>query len=271
MVFGVILWDTIPQPAACAYCCVSCGLRVLDLCGGYVHSRNQIVTGLSLTILGSGFANFIGKEYSMLSLTAEFKNSFDAFVIPALANIPLIGPALFNQSILVHLALLIAVVTYFYIFKTRYGLNLRSVGENPAAADASGIKVLLYKYVHIMIGGGLCGLGGAFLSLDFISSWQENITAGLGWIAVALVIFATWNPLKAIFGAYFFGALRALVYKLQNLTIPFTDITIAVPTQLLAMLPYLATIIVLIVAVMKKKRKNLAPAWLGSAYFREER
>ncbi len=225
---------------------------------------NQVVTGLVLTIFGTGVAGFIGKEVSSLSIPAEVINAFKPYDIPVLCDIPIIGKALFSQGIYVQLAIITAILAYIYIKKTRFGLNMRAVGENPAAADASGINVTLYKYVHVLLGGFLCGVGGAYLSTAFLTTWQDNVTAGAGWIAVALVIFSTWNPLKAIFAAYLFGMLKGLNFKMQGWG--FT-----VPSQILEMLPYVATIVVLIFITLRKKRENQPPKALGDPYFREER
>lgn len=225
---------------------------------------NQVVTGLVLTIFGTGVAGFIGKEVSSLSIPAEVINAFKPYDIPVLCDIPIIGKALFSQGIYVQLAIITAILAYLYIKKTRFGLNMRAVGENPAAADASGINVTLYKYVHVLLGGFLCGVGGAYLSTAFLTTWQDNVTAGAGWIAVALVIFSTWNPLKAIFAAYLFGMLKGLNFKMQGWG--FT-----VPSQILEMLPYVATIVVLIFITLRKKRENQPPKALGDPYFREER
>ena len=225
---------------------------------------NQVVTGLVLTIFGTGVAGFIGKEVSRLSIPAEVINAFKPYDIPVLCDIPIIGKALFSQGIYVQLAIITAILAYLYIRKTRLGLNMRAVGENPAAADASGINVTLYKYVHVLLGGFLCGVGGAYLSTAFLTTWQDNVTAGAGWIAVALVIFSTWNPLKAIFAAYLFGMLKGLNFKMQGWG--FT-----IPSQILEMLPYVATIVVLIFITLRKKRENQPPKALGDPYFREER
>lgn len=232
---------------------------------------NQTVTGFAVTVLGTGVANFIGKHLSELSLTGSFVSKIGTKEIPGLSQIPLIGTALFKQSYYVHLGIILAVVIYFYIKKTKYGLSLRMVGENPAAADASGINITLYKYVHIVAGGFLVGLGGAYLSLVYVSRWQDNMTAGMGWIAVALVIFATWNPIKAIFGAYLFGALRGISFKMQNVDLSLFGIEIKVSSQILDMLPYIMTIVVLVIITLRKKRENQAPEWLGKPYFREDR
>jgi simple sugar transport system permease protein len=159
---------------------------------------------------------------------------------------------------------------YGYFSFTRLGLNARAVGENPSVADASGIPVTLYKYVHIVAGGFLCGLGGAYLSLVFVPRWQENITAGAGWIAVALIIFSTWNPLRAVFAAYLFGALKGIGFKFQGLELGFPGFKITASPQILDMLPYLATILVLVFITRRKGKKYQSPAALGLPYFREE-
>lgn len=232
---------------------------------------NQVVTGLVLTIFGTGVAGFIGNmqmsegvTFSSQTVPAEVKSAFAAYEIPGLCEIPVIGKALFSQSIYVQLAIVVAVLAYFYMKKTRFGLNMRAVGENPGAADASGINVALYKYVHVLAGGFLCGIGGAYSSIASLSQWQENVTAGAGWIAVALVIFSTWNPLKAIMAAYLFGMLRGLKYEMQGWGVQISP-------QLIEMVPYIATIVVLIIITIRKKRENQPPKALGDPYFREER
>lgn len=230
---------------------------------------NQVVTGLVLTIFGTGVSGMIGKSISGRTLPESVTSVFAARAVPVLSDIPVIGKMLFDQSIYVQMALIAAVIVYIYLNKTSIGLNTRMVGENPAAADASGIGVSLYKYSNIVAGGCLCGIGGAFLSLVYVPRWQDGITAGSGWIAVALVIFATWNPLRAIVGAYLFGALRGVGFKLQG-GIPFLG-GLVVSSQLLDMLPYLATILVLVFISLRKKRENQPPKNLGNPYFREER
>ncbi len=166
-------------------------------------------------------------------------------------------------------ALVVAVLAHIYLNKTSLGLNTRMVGENAAAADASGIRVSLYKYCNILAGGFLCGIGGAFLSVVYVPRWQNNITAGAGWIAVALVIFSTWSPLRAIVSAYLFGALRGLGFVMQNASI--FGVPVRIPAQLLDMIPYLATIAMLIMISLRRKRENQPPQSLGNPYFREER
>lgn len=225
---------------------------------------NQVVAGLSITILGSGISGFIGQTLVGEVLPDTFTRFFNPIKIPILGDIPVVGKLFFTQNIYVYLGLLVAILMTLYLFKTKLGLNLRVVGENPYAADASGINVDLYKYIHILAGGALCGLGGAYLSLVYVPAWQENVTAGRGWIAVALVIFSSWNPLKAIFGAYLFGGLDIVGFRIQQMGIPISQ-------YLIDMLPYLVTIMVLIYDSTRKTGAAKAPEGLSAPYFREER
>jgi simple sugar transport system permease protein len=225
---------------------------------------NHEVTGLTLTIFGVGYASFTGNSLVGFKLPASVSEVFARKAIPFLSDIPALGEIFFRQSILVYLSYVLVIVLGILLYKTKYGLNLRMVGENPGAADASGINVNRYKYFYILMGGVLSGLGGAFLSLSYIPVWQENITAGKGWIAVALVIFATWNPNRAVLGAYFFGGLDIIGFRLQKFSLP-------IPIYIINMLPYVATILVLILMSIKKSKENKSPASVGKAYFREER
>jgi simple sugar transport system permease protein len=231
---------------------------------------NQIVTGFVLTIFLSGVANFAGNDLGNSTLGAGFSGAAE-WLPNALSEIPFLGTALFRQSPYVHLSLILALAARLYLNKTRFGLALRMVGENPSAADAAGIPVALYKYVHILAGGFFCGTGGACLTLVIVRRWQESVTAGMGWIAIALVIFAAWDPLRAIFGAYLFGALRGVSFKIQNLPISVGGHSISIPAQILDLLPYIMTIVVLVLITLSKKRENQPPKWLGRPYFREER
>jgi simple sugar transport system permease protein len=232
---------------------------------------NQVVTGLILTIFGGGVSGFLGKDLSGKALPEAVLQAFAPVSVPLLHRIPVLGRIFFVQSPYVLAGMILAVILYLYFKYTRAGLNVRSVGENPAVADASGIPVNLYKYIHIVAGGFLCGVGGAYLSLVFVPRWQENITAGAGWIAVALIIFSTWNPLRAVFAAYLFGALKGLGFKFQNAGLVLFDKKIVFSPQLLDMLPYIATIVVLIIITRRKKKEYQPPAGLGTPYFREER
>jgi Uncharacterized ABC-type transport system, permease component len=233
-------------------------------------SANQNVTGLTLTIFGTGVANFIGQNIKFaatgpLVLSQGIKNALLPLNMGFLTNIPVIGKLLFNQSILTYLAIALAVGMHFYLTRTRRGLNLRAIGENPAAADAMGVNVTRYKYIHILIGGGICALGGVYIALvTCVGNWQPNIISGQGWIAVALVIFASWKPLRAITGSLVFGALSIL-----RLYVPAS--IIAIPASIFSMVPFIVTCIVLVVSSIRMKKENQQPAACGVNYFREER
>lgn len=223
---------------------------------------NQVVTGLTLTIFGTGLASFLGQNVVGKIIPQNIKNFFMPVSIPLLGKIPFIGPVLFKQDLFVYFGYICAILIGIYMYKTSIGLNLKAVGENPAAADAASINVTLYKYVHILLGGALCALGGAYLSVVYVPAWQENITSGRGWIAVALVIFVGWNPLKALMGAYLFGGLDIIAFRISNPIIS---------RYFLDMIPYLATIIILVLVYMKKSNKYAPPKSLGLPYYREER
>ncbi len=225
---------------------------------------SQVVSGLALTIFGVGLANFLGQNYVGTVRVA----SLEAIPIPLLSEIPIICEALFNQSILVYVSILLVPIAWILIYRTRAGLKLRAVGENPSSADSLGINVFATRYVYTLIGGALTGLAGAYLSIGFNSSWMDSITGGQGWIAVALVIFATWNPVKAMLGSYLFGFILILGLRLQAFGIE-------IPEMLFTMLPYIFTIVVLIFATGKfgknSKIRQLEPGALGTPYDREAR
>lgn len=225
---------------------------------------NQVVCGLTLTIFGQGFARFLGQNVMGSVIPASIKSFFSIKPIPGLSKIPFIGPIFFQQDVFVYFGYLVVILITLYLYKTRQGLNLRAVGENAAAADASGINVTLYRYFHIIVGGALCGLGGAYMSLVTVPVWQENVVAGRGWIAVALVIFASWHPIKALVGAFLFGGLNILGFRLQSMGIHVSQ-------YLIDMLPYAATILIVIISTRKNKKEDMPPADLSVPYFREER
>jgi len=225
---------------------------------------NQVVSGLALTIFGTGFSGFMGKKLVGQVIPQSIKAFFKPFPLPVFSDIPIIGPVLFYHDLFVYLGYLTAIILGIYLYKTRRGLNLRAVGENPAAADAASININLYKYLHVLLGGALCGLGGAYLSLVYIPAWQENVTAGRGWIAVALVIFAAWNPYKALLGSYLFGGLDIVGFRIQGTGIQISQ-------YFIDMLPYVVTIVVLVAVSMRKSKTNAPPKGLGIPYFREER
>ena len=232
---------------------------------------NQNVTGLTLTIFGVGFANFFGDflresaGIDVLKLSDKITNTVQAIHIPVLSDIPYVGKLFFQYNPFVYFGILLCILMGIYILHTRKGLNLCAVGENPGAADAAGVNVTRVKYFNILLGGGVCGIGGAYISLVLCGGiWVTDSVNGLGWIAVALVIFASWNPFKAILGSFIFGAFNILKFY-----IPKNIVTI--PEAIFDMLPFLVTAIVLIVTSLRKSKENTQPAGCGINYFREER
>jgi general nucleoside transport system permease protein len=222
---------------------------------------NQVVCGLALAILGIGLSSFLGRP--IIGRVAE---RFVPLPIPVLKEIPILGPVLFNQSALVYVGYILVPLSWFFLYHTRPGLNLRAVGENPAAADTSGIGVVPLRYLWTIFGGMLAGLGGAYLSLCYTPGWKENMTSGQGWIAIAMVIFALWNPFRAVLGALLFGGVNALQFYFEARQIDL------VPSYILRMLPYLFTIVILVIITRRKTvRKRVgAPASLGLPFQREE-
>jgi ABC-type uncharacterized transport system permease subunit len=225
---------------------------------------NQVLCGLALTLMGTGIAATIGKAYSGMPAPATFA----PIPIPLLSDIPLIGRALFTQNLLVYLIYIILPLALHYLmFRTRHGLDMRAVGENPAAADAAGIPVQQIRFWYVSAGAALAAGAGAYLTLAFVPSWSEGVVAGRGWIAVALVIFAGYRPLNAVLAALLFGLITSLGFVGQARNWP-----IAAP--ILSMLPYLGTIALIIVPVLawqKVRRMMAAPAALGEPYFRDVR
>ncbi|MCS6844944.1 MAG: ABC transporter permease [Caldilineales bacterium] len=229
---------------------------------------DQVVSGLALTIFGSGLASFLGQRLGPggKPLVGLVGPRFMPVELPVLSEIPVVGKALFAQNVLVYIMYVLVPVAAYWIYKTRPGLHLRAVGENPATADALGIGVFRTRYAYTVFGGMLVGLGGAALSLAYTPGWTENITGGRGWIAIALVIFALWDPWRALLGALLFGGVNAIQFRLQAAGT-------TIPAPFLNMLPYLFTILVLtIVTVYESVSKRVgAPAALGLPYVRGER
>lgn len=227
-----------------------------------IHLRaNQVVSGLALTIFGTGLSAFLGKP--LIGIPAP--QTFKPVAIPVLAQIPILGPVVFQQDYLVYLSYLLVPLLWFFLYRTRPGLHLRAVGENPAAADAMGVGVYALRYMYVAIGGMLAGVAGAYLSLAYAPTWLENMTAGRGWIAIALVIFAMWDPVRALLGSYLFGGVDALGFRIQA-------VGALIPSFFLNMLPYIFTILVLILATRQGSRRGaLGPGALGLPYDREER
>lgn len=229
---------------------------------------DQNVTGLTLTIFGIGFSNFVGdfvREKSgstSLKLPEGILDSLGKVEIPFLTDIPVLGKLLFNYNIFVYLGVAAAILCAIYLHRTKAGLNVRAVGENPAAADAAGIPVTKLKYLNLMLGGGLCGIGGAYCSMIICNGvWVTSCVNGLGWIAVALVIFATWNPNRAILAALVFGGFSVLKYYVPQV----------IPSSIFDMIPFLMTIVVLVVTSIRSSKENAQPKSCGVNYFREER
>lgn len=221
---------------------------------------NQVVSGLALTLFGTGLSDYLGKAY--VGMRAD--HTFVKFAVPFLSEIPIVGPVVFKQDALIYLSYLLVILTALYLYKTRAGLFLRALGENPAAVDSVGVNVFRLRCLYVVVGGALAGLGGAYLSLAYAPCWLENMTAGRGWIAVALVIFAIWDPWRALAGSYLFGGVDALGFHLQVIGLP-------VSIFLLNMLPYIFTILVLIIVLIRKGGRLASPQALGLPYDREER
>jgi simple sugar transport system permease protein len=229
----------------------------------YVRA-NQVLCGLALTLMGTGLAGAIGKAYSGLPARA----TFERIVIPYLSEIPILGRAFFSQNILVWLIYIVLPFALHYLmFKTRHGLNMRAVGENPAAADTAGIPVQAIRFWYVAAGAALAAGAGAYLTLAFVPGWSEGVIAGRGWIAVALVIFAGYRPLNAVLAALLFGVITSIGFVGQARNWP-------VAPALLSTLPYLGTIAFIIVPVLawhRMRQRMAAPAALGLPYFRDMR
>ncbi|MEX0850387.1 MAG: ABC transporter permease [Gaiellaceae bacterium] len=228
---------------------------------------NQIVSGLALTIFAgaAGLSSYLGNDLSLSGLPAD--HAFSGLDVAGLGDVPVLGPIVLDQSALVYLSWACVLGIGLYLARTRPGLNLRAVGESPAAADAMGINVTAYRYAHTLVGGAFAGVGGACFSLQITPQWVGGLTGGAGWIAVALVIFAFWRADLCLVGAYLFGAFSALPLTLQA-----RGWLTSIPSELFTALPYVMTIVVLVaVSSSAAKRRLGAPAALGIPYVREER
>ena len=219
---------------------------------------NQVATGLALSLFGIGLSAFVGRPY--MSVVIE---GIKPFAVPVLSDVPVAGKLLFAHNPLVYLSIALFVAVHVFLHRTRSGLVLRAVGESPQSARAIGYPVIAIRYAAVMFGGACAGLGGAFLAVAYTPSWVEGMTAGRGWIALALVVFATWKPWRVMIGAYLFGSVTLAQFQAQAAGA-------AVPSELLAMLPYLATVIVLAIISRDATAIRLnAPASLGKAYHPE--
>ena len=272
-----------PNVAICIILCLVATFAAAAL-GGLIYAfltislrTNQNVTGLTLTIFGSGVGNFFGGSLNKLAggvgqvsvaTTSSAFRAYSSGLVNALDGFTGklgLGTLLFSYGFLTYVAIVAAVLLWYFLSKTRTGLSLRAVGENPATADAAGINVTKYKYLATCLGAGISGLGGTYYVMNYIKGTWENqgTIEALGWLAVALVIFATWKPTRAIWGSYLFGVLYWAYFYIPNLTRSSQEI--------FKMIPYVVTLIVLIAVSLRRKKEDQPPASLGVPYFREER
>jgi ABC-type uncharacterized transport system permease subunit len=217
-------------------------------------ATNQVAAGLALTIFGRGLANLIGEGFVGLK-----RSGAPHLYIPGLSDLPLVGRLIFGEDFFVYFAILLTGAVGYWLMRTRAGLTLRAVGENHTSAHSLGVPVRGIRLLAVLFGGGCAGLAGAYLSLSYTPFWSPDMTAGRGWIALALVVFASWKAWRALAGALLFGGVAVLALAFQGLGVP-------IPAQLLNSLPYLTTIIVLVVLSLRDSRGALAPASLGQAF-----
>ena len=226
---------------------------------------NQIVSGLALTIFAgaAGLSSYLGNDFNLSGAPA--RHQFQEIFPKSWQDLKIVGPIVFGQSLLVYASWVCVALVALYLTRTRPGLNVRAVGESPAAADAMGINVARYRYLHTLVGGAFAGVGGAAFSLSITPQWVQGLTQGAGWIAIGLVIFAFWRPTLCLVGAYLFGAFTALPFALQS-----HGVTQA--PELWQTLPYVATVVALVLVSSRAARLRFgAPAALGLPYVREER
>lgn len=243
---------------------------------------NQNVTGLTITTFGLGLYFFLGAglksagKWPDMNMLPGISGAYKAIKIPVLSDIPIIGKMLFEQSILVYLGIIIAVLSFIYLKYTKIGLRTRAIGENPAAADAVGVRISFYKYMNIIIGSGIMGIGGLQMGLNLGGSFEGSNCwiGGYGWISVALVIFANWNPLWAILGTVVFGLFSTLQVRGSALAAAFPEILgwlRYIPAQFLQALPFIVTAVVLVIKSISKNKRSGQPAAIGRGYYREDR
>jgi ABC-type uncharacterized transport system permease subunit len=220
---------------------------------------NHVASGLALTIFGIGISAMIGKNFVGIP-----GKDFPLLLVNLRESIPFVGPILFGHSIILYVAFALPFATNYFLKRTKLGLIVRAVGDSPVSASNQGINVTLVRYSCILYGGAMCGLAGAYLSLIYTPQWIENMTAGRGWIALALVVFATWSPLKVLVGAIIFGGVTIMQLHLQA-------IGLRIPVQLLSALPYIMTIIVLVVISRDSRKIKLnTPTSLGQIFYKEK-
>lgn len=219
---------------------------------------DQVTAGLALALFGGGLSSFVGKS----SIGVPNPAPFGAVPVPVFSKLPILGPSVFTQDALVYVSYAMIPFGWWWLYRTRPGLHLRACGESPGTADAMGVGVVAIRYASVIVGGMFAGLGGAYLSLAYVPAWTENLTAGLGWIALALVIFAQWNPVRLLLGTYLFGGVEAIGFRAQVLGL-------GTNTIVLRMMPYVVTLAVML-AVALWRRRLAMPSALGLPYAREE-
>jgi ABC-type uncharacterized transport system permease subunit len=224
-----------------------------------IFRTDQVLSGLIVVGVGAGLTGLFGRSYTQIAVAG-----FDRLDLGFLSRLPIIGPVLFSQDILVYVGIALVVVVQFFLFHTVIGLRLRAVGEDTAAADVAGIDIQIYRLCAVAAGGGFSGLAGGYLSLAESHIWIEGMVAGRGWIAIALVIFSSWRPGRAVIGALLFGSVEAVIPRIQATGAD-------VPIFLLMMLPYVATLVVLVIRTITSGAKAGAPGNLGFVYLRQDR
>jgi simple sugar transport system permease protein len=256
---GFIVSQESGNPAAGLLAAGLAGLGLSAVHAGLTISlrANQVVSGLALTIFGVGLSGVLGRPF--IGAPAP---GFSPIPLPGLSGIPWLGTVFFSHDLLVYLGYVLAPVVWIFLHRTRWGLWVRATGEHPESAEAMGVNVAAVRYGCVLAGGVAAGLGGAYLSLAYTQMWVDQMTAGRGWVALAMVIFGTWNPLRTALGAYLFGGVQATQLRLQA-------VGIAVPTYLLLMAPYAFTILALILASRARTGRFSAPAALGAPYIRD--
>ena len=240
---------------------VIAGATMAAIFGGLtvVLRCDQVVSGLILVALGAGVTGLLGRD-----IVGQTLPGFREVDLWFLSDLPVVGPVIFRQNTLTYLSFLFAVLVWWWMYRSVSGLRLRAVGESPSTADANGINVIAARFLAVVVGGAFCGLAGGYLALASSFIWVEGMIAGRGWIAIGLVIFARWNPRQAILGALLFGAVEALIPRVQATGMD-------VPIYLMMMLPYLTTLGVLVVASKFDEKRSQEPANLGIPYARQDR
>lgn len=244
---------------------IVCGMAMALLHGVlaiHLHA-NQIVSGIGLVILGTGLSQFIGEQGEPPVALRSGRDSFEQIITGGIADLPVVGPLVFSHDVIVYGSWAFVAASSWYLFRTRPGMEARALGNNPGAADAAGVAVSARRMLHVAVGGGAAGAGGAYMTLALFNSWSAGITAGVGWLAVVLVIFAAWRPWRMLFAAYTLGAIASLGFTFQLLGV-------GVPRELLLMLPFIVTFVVLVVT-SALGGAGRAPRALGEPYVREQR